>query len=266
MVPKLSLMERAGRFLARFILREVRCYQPFAIVDLETLRQTLQPGDIILVDGNQWISVAIKYLTQSTWSHAAFYVGDALATAADADDPPCLIEADLEKGSHAVPLSKYRHFNLRICRPATITQQDRDQAVQFMIGSLGLQYDLRNLIDLARYLLPTPPVPVRWRRRMLSLGSGSPTEAICSSLIAKAFQSVRYPILPYVETVETPVLGASGYSRYELYHIRHSSLFVPRDFDLSPYFLIIKPIPVHVLDYKTMNWVQEGTAPPAPLC
>ena len=35
------------------------------------LRATLQPGDVLLVEGNNHISGVIKYLTQSTWSHAA---------------------------------------------------------------------------------------------------------------------------------------------------------------------------------------------------
>ena len=41
----------------------------------EALEKTLQPGDVLLVEGNTRISVAIKYLTQSTWSHAALYLG-----------------------------------------------------------------------------------------------------------------------------------------------------------------------------------------------
>lgn len=70
-----------------------------------------------------------------------------------------------------------------------------------MVSRLGLAYDLKNIIDLARYLLPTPPVPSFMRRKMLALGSGDPTRAICTTLIAQAFQSVRYPILPRVETL-----------------------------------------------------------------
>ena len=70
-----------------------------------------------------------------------------------------------------------------------------------MVSHLGTQYDMRNVVDLARYLLPTPPVPTHWRRRMIALGSGEPTRAICSTLIAAAFQHVRYPILPRVERI-----------------------------------------------------------------
>ena len=63
---------------------------------------------------------------------------------------------------------------------------------------LAAPYDLRNILDLLRYFFPTPPVPVRWRRRMIAFGSGDPTRAICSSLIAQAFQGIQYPILPKI--------------------------------------------------------------------
>ena len=99
-----------------------------------------------------------------------------------------LVEADLENGVIAVPLSKYRGFNTRICRPVGLTRDDRERLVKFVLDRIGMAYDLQNVIDLLRYLLPTPPVPVRWRRRMLALGSGEPTRMICSSMIARGFQ------------------------------------------------------------------------------
>ena len=58
-----------------------------------------------------------------------------------------------------------------------------------------------------RYLMPMP-VPRRWRRRVLALGSGDPTRIICSALIAQAFESVRYPILPKVTRMESRVRAA----------------------------------------------------------
>jgi len=35
----------------------------------EKLTACLQAGDVLLVEGQTRVSVAIKYLTQSTWSH-----------------------------------------------------------------------------------------------------------------------------------------------------------------------------------------------------
>jgi hypothetical protein len=37
-------------------------------------------------------------------------------------------------------------------------------------------------------------------------------------------------------------------------HIRHHSLYTPRDFDLSPYFQIVKPTLVYGFDYKAVVW------------
>jgi hypothetical protein len=117
---------------------------------------------------------------------------------------------------------------------------------------LGYQYDLKNVIDLMRYLIRTPPVPGRWRRRMLALGSGDPTRAICSTLIAQAFQEIRYPVLPRISTAKKRV--TDGYTIQEIMHIRHHSLYVPRDFDLSPYFEVVKPTLESGFHYKDLVW------------
>ena len=245
-----------GRSLARYINQPVKGYQPFAISDPATLATVLEPGDVLLVEGNRRISSAIKYLTQSTWSHAAMYVGAALNQGSDPLQSPMLIEADLEKGVIAVPLAKYADLNTRICRPVGLTSEDRQKVVDFMVGRIGHAYDMRNVIDLARYLLPTPPVPVAWRRRLLALGSGDPTRAICSTLIAQAYQSVRYPILPRIERRQEAD-AKLGYTVREFLHIRHYSLFTPRDFDISPYFQVIKARVENGFDYRALNWAER---------
>lgn len=243
-----GLFEKISFWLARYLQKEVRGYHPLAVTDIQKLRECLLPGDILLVEGRLRISVAIKYLTQSTWSHAAFYVGP-LGGDRNDTDPHCLIEADVIAGVIAVPLSKYAGEHTRICRAIRLSDEDRDRLVDFMTTRLGMIYDLKNAIDLVRYLLPQPPVPMRWRRRMLALGSGDPTRAICSTLIAQAFQSIRYPILPTMKQADSQ----DGRAR-EIMHIRHHSLFVPRDFDISPYFQIIKPTIEAKFDYRTLEW------------
>ena len=107
-----------------------------------------------------------------------------------------------------------------------------------------------------------PPVPVRYRRQMLSLGSGDPTQMICSTLIARAFQEIRYPILPHIETREA---RKPGRRLRQIFHIRHHSLFTPRDFDLSPYFRIVKPTVYTGFNYKSLTWYDEVDPFPAPL-
>ena len=65
-----------GRWLAQHLRREVPGEEPFVPSDPAALRRTLRPGDVLLVAGSSKLSTAIKYLTQSTWSHAALYVGE----------------------------------------------------------------------------------------------------------------------------------------------------------------------------------------------
>jgi len=214
-------------------------YHPFTPSDFASLCKTLKPGDVVLVEGRERVSNAIKYLTQSTWSHAAMFIGDALPKPADGSERPRLIEVNLGEGCVAAPLTKYETYNTRICRPTGLSETECAAVVAFMVAHIGLRYDLRNIFDLLRYFFPTPPVPVRWRRRMIAFGSGDPTRAICSSLIAQAFQSVNYPILPEIETSAESDGPADHHA--EILHIRHHSLFTPRDFDLSPWFTVTKP-------------------------
>lgn len=255
-----SFLDRAGRWLSHILTTESTGYRPYTPSDPETLRATLRPGDVLLVEGNQRLSAAIKYLTQSTWSHAALYVGDRFTEAGRTDD--VLVEVTVEEGCIASPLSKYSSHNTRICRPIGLTDADRREIIDFMVDAIGLRYDLKNVVDLVRYLLPNPPVPVRWRRRMLAFGSGDPTRAICSTLIAEAFGRIRYPILPFVEPVDAhATVPVSGYSRREILHIIHHSLYTPRDFDLSPYFRVVKPTIERGFDYKALVWaVAEAEA------
>lgn len=198
------------------------------------------------------ISTAIKYLTQSTWSHAALYVG--------ADDEELrtgcthrFIEADLLEGVRAVGIEVFASMPTRICRPVGLSEQERRAVTSFAIARVGHQYDLKNVIDLARYLLPTPPVPTWLRRRMIAFGSADPTRAICSTLIAQAFQSVHYPVLPDIEYRAAATENCLGCVDGIL-HIRHHSLFVPRDFDVSPYFRIVKPTIESGFDFRTLKW------------
>lgn len=256
-----TLLGRIGRSVARLLRTESVGYEPWTPPDPDRLARLLQPGDVLLVEGNQRISAAIKYLTQSTWSHAAVHIGDALPEPEDGSERPRLVEVEVEEGCIAAPLSKYAKFNTRICRPVGLTPEDRAAVVDYMVARIGLKYDMRNLVDLLRYLVPFPPVPVRWRRRMIALGSSDPTRAICSTLIAQAFQEVRYPILPRIERLgEGESHAESEYSAAEILHIRHYSLFTPRDFDISPYFEIIKPTIALGFDYKSLEWHEPDSA------
>ena len=246
------MFERLGHFLGRFLERDKPQDQPVIAQDHRALTAAIRVGDVLLVEGRARISTAIKYLTQSTWSHAALCVRDLRDGGGTVD----LVEVTLQDGCHRVPLSKYALFNTRLCRAASLSDDERRDVARYMVERIGFTYDTRNVIDLARYLFPTPPIPVRWRRRMLSLGSGDPTRAICSSLIAQAFQSVRYPVHPQIEMLRQPGTGrAAG----QIWHPRHPTLIVPRDFDLSPYFAVVKPTLTHGFDHHRIPWADAGT-------
>jgi len=202
---------------------------------------------VLLIEGDTHIAGVIKYLTQSTWSHSALYVGPIAGRTTADGEPHVLIEANIGEGVETAPLSKYGKYHTRICRAAGLSPADAASVCAYAVARIGFAYDLKNIIDLMRYLFPLP-VPQRWRRRMIALGSGDPSRLICSALIADAFRGVKYPILPKV------MRTGSRQVREQIAEIRHSSLYCPRDFDISPYFDVVKPTIADGFDYKALRW------------
>jgi hypothetical protein len=244
------VLDTVGKLIAGYLQKEVPGYEPFTPSDPEHLRGVIQPGDVLLVEGNNRISGIIKYLTQSTWSHAALYVGPVDGAVEPDGEPHVLIEAYIGEGVVTAPLSKYFPYHTRVCRPVGLSYEDRYTVCRYAINRIGFGYDTKNIIDLMRFLIPLP-IPQRWRRRMIAFGSGDPTKIICSALIAQAFDAVRYPILPKITQ------AGSRRARREILHIRDSSLYMPRDFDISPYFEIVKPTIVHGFDYTALHWADK---------
>jgi hypothetical protein len=231
-----------SRWMVTYLTGQISNYARRVPNDLESLRDLLQPGDVVLVEGGARISQLIMYVTQSSWSHASMYVGDALLRwggpeadkaleAYGEEATRMLIESDLREGVRAVPLSTYEPHNIRICRPVDLRPWERERILTEMLSHLGLRYDTGNVFDLARYLLPFHFLPRRWRRRSLYLGSSSSREIICSALIAKAFYKVGFAI-------QQP-LGPSPLEPGPI-KVRHPSYIMPRDFDLSTNFQILK--------------------------
>ena len=249
----LSLMRPLGRRLARFLSKPRAHLAHLPTSPREQVADALRRGDVLLVEGTSRFSSAIKFLTQSTWSHAALCVGDGR-----------LCEVDVNEGVRIVPLAVYEGVHTRICRPVGLTAAEIDTVCDFMSSRVGYSYDMKNVFDLARFLVRTPPVPDRLKRRMIALGSGEPTRAICSTLLAQAFNTIRYPILPEVELHSDDLPGARQ-ARAEILHIRHYSLYTPRDFDTSPFFRIVKPrLEGEAFDFHRLVWGDaEPTAAPA---
>lgn len=236
------LHDVSSRWLVRYLTARVQGVHRRTRNDLARLKGVLQPGDVLLVEGNTRISQIIMVLTQSSWSHATLYLGDALLRwggpeaerALDlygADASHLLVESDLKRGVSVVPISKYRDLNLRVCRPLGLTAGEVDRVLQEVLRYLGVHYDRRNILDLARYLVPFHLLPRRWRKEPFYLGGSTSREVICSSLIARAFYRVGLSVLPGLPPWGSEE-GTGG--------LRHPSYIMPRDFDLSAEFEVVK--------------------------
>jgi hypothetical protein len=111
-----------------------------------------------MVEGNSQISTAIKYLTQSTWSHAALYVG-AHGDGRLADPTHCFVEADLMKGVQSVGIAAFGGMPTRICRPVGLNEEERRAVTGFAIARLGHRYDLKNVVDMRVICCQPRPSP-----------------------------------------------------------------------------------------------------------
>ena len=87
-----------GTRLGHYLNQPIPNYRPLTTCAPNILAHTLRPGDVLLVEGNTRVSTAIKYLTQSTWSHAALYIGNALPLDAPSEELPVLLEVDMVQG------------------------------------------------------------------------------------------------------------------------------------------------------------------------
>ena len=279
-------MKSPRKFLADWFLDQItrrrRRYHKFIYNDPVKLKAALRAGDVLLVEGDQRVSQAVKYLTTSTWSHSALYIGDALLRR----DPELrarvqrqfgreakhlIVEALVERGVIASPVVKYMDLNLRICRPVGLRPEDLEVILEYVISRIGHSYDRRNFLELARYLLPFHLIPPKLKEDALHFGSGVETETICSTLLAEAFAKVGFPILPAHlpwkpqttgDRFRQMVLGRPTRRAYSgLLRARHPTLCVPRDFDLSPYFDIVKfnTGEVGAFDYTKLKWEDSRT-------
>ena len=236
------------------------------LCDFDRLIYEIRPCDVLLVEGRSRVSEVIKVITQSSWSHAALYVG----RLHDIENPilrervrehyngpldeQLIIESLLGRGTFVNPLSRYRDFHLRICRPNRISRRDAQHVIGFAVGRLGTEYGIRHNLDLARFMFPYSILPRKARSSLFAHHVGTPTKEICSSMLAEAFSSVNFPILPIIRSDQE--------ERLKFYH-RNPRLYTPRDFDYSPYFDIIK-YPVFEMAntpvYRNLPWDEEGIA------
>ncbi len=234
--------------------------------DFNRLKYEIRPGDVLLIEGQSRVSSVVRTITQSPWTHAALYVGK-LHDIEDnnlrkmvalhmkkRENARVVIEGLMGQGMVVSHLSDYRHHHIRICRPIGLSPADAETVIAHAIKSLGKPYNMRQLIDLARFLLPWTLLPRRWGSSLFQTPSGEPESGVCSTMIAEAFHSVHFPVLPTIKS-------DSMEENMELVQ-RNPHLFAPKDFDYSPYFEIIKyPFfnPEQTTPYyRRLPWGKEG--------
>lgn len=224
--------------------------------NFDKLYKIIRPGDVVLVEGRSEMSRIIKLFSGSIWSHAALYVGKTEQT--KNSSPHMLVEAFSGRGVIATPLNYYQDYNIRICRPYGIQKPDLEQVNQAVINKLGMSYDDQNVHDIALMALNSVFRSKRKHTINACLGNCNEYQVICSGMIAQAFQSVGYPIIPAIapQSPKDTFCDKSPYGGGLI--MRHFTQISPRDFDLSPNFEIIKfnIIGSPHFDYKSL-WVEK---------
>jgi len=256
------------RWLNNWFIKELTRDSPLTsdvpLSDFDRILYEIRLCDVVLVEGRNRVSDVIKTITQSPWSHAALYIGrlhdienPKLRNLVSLNyhgppDTPLIIESILGQGTIISPLTSYTKDNVRICRPKGLSRLDAQHIIGYAINKLGNQYDVRHIFDLARFLLPWTFIPRRFRSTLFQEHSGQSIKTVCASMIAEAFASVHFPVLPYVISS-----GKDEKDRDYVLYQRNPKLFTPRDFDYSPYFDIIKFPFIELAEnpaYRSLPW------------
>ena len=235
------------------------------LCNFRRIRSVIKPGDVVLVEGRSRSSSIIKVATQSPWSHAALCIGPLNQIQHPATrrlirkyyDGPAhrllAIEVLMYRGVVVSDMqNEYGRHHLRICRPTGLSFTDSQKVLHFAAKHLGCNYDFRHLIDLTRYLLPYHILPRRWGSRLYRYKKNDFSKTVCSSMLARAFMSVSFPIIPLLKRNQQGEL---------ILYRRNFRIMTPRDFDVSPYFDIVK-YPLlganDINDYRNLPWNVEG--------
>lgn len=196
--------------------------------------EVAQPCDVILVRGNQRLGRIIQTLTHSPYSHSAFYRGDGK-----------LVEAD-PKGVLVVPIDKYIHLDIRICRPILLNAKGKQIVTKHVDAMIRRQpsYDVANIEKLMfKYLY------AKFRPDLqMYIGGSTQFERyyICSGLIAHGFHKAGYPITPLLRFrqnarhEEVNLESVDDYFEWVTHAKKNYSQIVPADFDQSSFFAGVK--------------------------
>ena len=196
-----KIQKMALKIIAERLNRDVETYQLRRPNKIERLKQILQPGDVILVEGKKLVSRVIMAVTNSTWSHSALYVGDGK-----------MIDPLPDTGTVVNGIDHYEHLNIRVCRPMGLSEEQLIKVCNFAVSHVGRGYDQINIANLLFGFFK------KKKDKTEFIGDISSSNEVCSGLIAESYNHVGFVIQDSV----------------------NFSQIVPADFDLSPYFEIVK--------------------------
>jgi hypothetical protein len=231
-----QISERTENYIRSYVIGKLHNrrshYRLLYRNDMEGLKRALRPGDVILIEGEHWVSDWIKVFSYHTWTHCVMWVGESPTL------PKSVDLAFVEKGGNVVEslmsndgtmtgivvtnLDKYRDYNLRICRPIGITRERLRRAIRFVLEHIGCGYDELNLTQFVHFSFSNESDPTK------ALGQMDADKFTCSSLVAAAFDSVDFPVIHFYDQDQN------------VYVPYHPSQVQPKDFDLSLNFQVIK--------------------------
>ncbi len=248
--------------LTSYLVKKVKKSHP-ELCDFKQIAHELRPADVLLIEGKTRMAKAISRVTQSSWTHSSIYIG----RIHDIEDistrellqshykgsvrDQLVIESYVGRGTIVSPITDYEEDHIRICRPTGISHEDTQKVINFAVEHVGREYDTKQIIDLAFFCLKWSLFPWRWWTSLFTLKNSQSQKEVCSEMIAHAFSSVDFPILPLTIKDDKDNL--------KFIH-RNPRLCVPKDFDYSPYFQIIK-YPMwpadHKAAYKKFPWQKD---------
>ncbi len=271
----------------------VKAYNPSEVTNTVRLKKRVRVGDVLLVSGNARISYVVRVLTTSPWSHIVLDVGDRrdLLTPEEIEEwsarygenslEHLVIDADPIRRVHLRPIDEYVGLMIRHCRPAALTDEDKNKVCENALSQLGKHYDIKHILRLLFFFaFPWEILPESWRRFITDF-TLSESDQICSRVLAEAFHSVGYPIRPVQivqergaiqgkalqlafglkhRRVSASRLLAAGKmkaaynrltdKRFAEIYLKEGRHITPADYDLSRFFSIIKDKTDLAIDYK----------------
>ena len=144
---------------------------------------SLQPGDVVLTSGRAFVSLAIKFGTASSVSHAMLYIGNSdIIHAIDKG----VVQQTVATAMKDVSAAKvYRH--------KTATNRQKGLAVGYARAQIGKKYDYVEVMGAAK-----PHMVALASRTLATVAAGMKThnifwgnrnEFFCSELVVAAYQS-----------------------------------------------------------------------------